>query len=176
MRSFPPGGLPVFLSLWIRKQGRPPPEKLTLADLANRPDRWPPTVTLKQDMDFGAQGKGKVGQKVAVLQFDGANVGADLGNGLLFEMAANECDILEVANEAWAKLTPAQRALDMNTLMQDSSLWPDRVKCFDPFRLDSGRDVPAGKEYDLIAITNQGVTLWYREDPARLSAEIGHTD
>jgi nucleoredoxin len=154
------------------------PEKLELRDLANRPDRWPAQVTVGKDMQFGGGAKLTKGQKVTVVEFTGGNeVGVDAGNGQLFGIDAAECDLLEAANAAWAKLTPEQRALEPRTVIEDASLWPAKVKCTAGFRLDSGKDLPPGAEYDLVNIDRSGqVTLYTADGDAKLMAQLAQTD
>jgi nucleoredoxin len=152
------------------------PETLKLPDLVNRPDRWPASVTLKKDIKFSDGAGASKGQKLQIIQFQGSQLGVDGGNNLLFEVAPDDTDFLEAANTAWTKLTPAQRAIDANTLLADSSLWPDKVKCTSGFTLDSGKDLPPGGEYDLVAVDAQGVTLFHTPTLSKLSAHLAQTD
>ena len=78
--------------------------------------------------------------------------GMEAGNNLLFEVDAADTDLLEAANAAWSKLTPEQRAVDLKTIMNDASLWPEKVKCLGAFTLDSGKDIPPGQEFGFMSI------------------------
>ena len=49
-----------------------PPETLSLADLANRPDRWPATVTLQRDLHFTSGLVMHQGDQLRLLRFDGS--------------------------------------------------------------------------------------------------------
>jgi len=40
-----------------------------------------------------------------------------------------------------AKLTPAQRAIEPQTVTDDASLWPAKVICMSAFTLNSGKDI-----------------------------------
>src|ERR1700752_3081789 len=88
MRSIVPGLVLVSalaLPAWTTAQAAPP-ETLTLADLANRPERWAPSVTLGRAFDFGGGTQARAGQAVTVVEFNGAKAVVDAGNGLWFGM------------------------------------------------------------------------------------------
>jgi len=153
------------------------PETLTLHDLVNRPERLPEEVTMTKDVDFGAGGL-KKGQKVRVMQFTGQEIGVDAGVGdLLMAVTPEECDFLEAANAAWSKLSPEQKALDVQTVLNDASLWPAKVRCTSGFTLDkTAKNLPPNMEYELVSVDRAGVTLWATEDKAKLNATIDQTD
>lgn len=153
-----------------------PPRTLGLSDLANKPDRWPQTVTLKQDFRFTGGKSAVKGQAVRVLDFKGAQVLVDAGDDLVFELSPKACDLLESANRAWAALTPTQRAVDQRALLADASLWPQKVTCYSAFTMNDGTELPAGGEFDLINIDKQGVTLYSQQARAKVVAAIGETD
>ena len=169
--------LGVAVAVWAVAAGAAPPEKLDERELANRPDRWPAQITVKNNIDFGAAKLAK-GQKVTVLEYTGGNeVNVDGGNNQLFAVEVAETDLLEAANAAWAKLTPEQRALEPKTVIDDASLWPAKVKCTAGFTLTTGKEIPPGAEYDLINIDRGGmVTLYTRAGDARLTASMNQTD
>ncbi|MSR63627.1 MAG: hypothetical protein EXS08_14415 [Planctomycetes bacterium] len=152
------------------------PATLQLTDLVNRPERWPAKVTLTRDYSFGGGKGAKAGQAVQVLEFNGAQVTVDAGNELVFDLPPAECDLLSAANAAWAPLTPAQRAVDKAGLLQDASLWPERVKCSSGFRFEDGTVIPAGGEFELMTFDQEGVKLYAREAQTTLLAELPQTD
>jgi len=153
-----------------------PPQKLALRDLVQHPDRWPATVKLGRDFKFGGGASAKTGQEVKVVAFDGARVTVDAGNDLYFDLAAGECDLLDAANRAWDALTPAQRKVDAQSLLQDASLWPERVVCSAGFELQDGTELPAGGEYLLLGYDKDGVKLYSSEHETTLFAELSQTD
>jgi len=153
-----------------------PPAQLALNDLVNRPDRLPPAVTLKRAFDFGGGQSAKVGQSVKVLEFNGSEVVVDAGNDLLFGVAPGDCDLVEAANKAWAALTPAQRAVDVATVLADSSLWPEKVTCHAAFELNSGAVLPGGTEYDFLTADANGVRIFAAKEGAALTADLSQTD
>jgi nucleoredoxin len=157
-------------------QASAPLETLALRDLVQRPDRWPVAVTLKRDFQLpGGQGV-RAGQVVKVVEFDGAQVTVDAGNELYFDVGPGDCDLLESANLAWAALTPAQRAIEPKTLLEDASLWPERTVCSAGFQLTDGTILPAGAEYDFLSLDAQGVKVWSKEHKTWLLAELAQTD
>ncbi len=175
-------GLPIlivlvlFAALTSAVRAAAPPETLKLADLVNHPDRWPASVTLNCDFKFTDGSSAKKGQSVRIIQFNGSEVVVDGGNNVSFGIAPGDCDLLEAANKAWAALTPAQRAIDVTTIRKDSSLWPDKVKCSCAFTLNSGKDLPAGQEYQFLTLDDQGAVLWGAQDKVKLNADIAQTD
>jgi nucleoredoxin len=177
-RSFRP--FLAALALWLGPSfpgaQAAPPATLALKDLAQRPDRWPATVKLKRDFQFSGGGGARAGQSVRVLEFNGGAVVADAGNELVFEVAPAECDLLEAANLAWTALTPAQRAIEPQTLLADASLWPARVKCLSGFQLEDGTILPAGGEYDLLLVDAAGLKVWSSQYHTTLQADLAQTD
>jgi nucleoredoxin len=180
MRAITHGLLSLVLTgLWAataKATQAGPPETLGLADLANRPERWPALVKLGRDFDFGGGQGARAGQQVRVLDFNGGQVLVDAGKDLLFEIAPADCDLLAAAQAAWQALAPAQRAVDQTLLLQDASLWPERATCFTGFQLDSGTLLAANGEYDFLGFENENVKLFAREHGSILLAGLGQTD
>jgi thiol-disulfide isomerase/thioredoxin len=149
---------------------------LTLPDLVNRPDLWPASVTLARDFEFQGGASAKAGQAVRVLEFDGARVVVAAGDELVFPVAPADVDLLGAANEAWALLTPAQRAVDPEALLRDASLWPERITSHAGFALDDGSEIPPGGEYDFLSYDRDGVRLFSAKHRTTLVADPGQTD
>jgi len=167
----------LFLLAAVARPGRAAEgEALTLQNLVNRPDLWPPSVTLGRDISFSSGKSVKNGQVVKVVQFDGAQVLVDAGNGLVFDVAAADCDLVGAANKIWTALTPAQRAVDAKKLLEDASLWPERVKCAAEFGLDDGTRLAPDTEYEFLSYDREGVKLYSREHSTRLLADLAQTD
>ena len=139
-----------------------PPELLTLGDLANHPDRCPPTVRMSSDVRFGDGVTLHRGQVVQVLDFNGSDLNVGTGTDARYTVGPNDCDLLAAANAAWARLSPRQRAVDAKAVLADASLWPERVKCF-LAGTSNGRSIPTGTEYVLRAFDQTGVSLYYPE-------------
>lgn len=154
-----------------------PPEKLTLRDMAGRPDRWPESVKVSIDADFGGGLSVKAGTTYRLLDFNGSDVVLQVTPEQNVIVAPNECDLLEAGNAMWSALTPAQREVDAVTLARDASLWPAKVTVNIEFGLTSGEVIPAGTEYDLAEVDGKEVKIFSASPgPARLSTAIGNTD
>jgi nucleoredoxin len=156
-----------------------PPERLAVPDLANHPERWPDEITLKRDVEIGGGKGAKAGSKAKVIEFFGQDLGIDCGHDLLVAISpsAEDSDFVEVANKMWSALSPAQRAVDEAMLVDDASIWPDKVRAFEGFQLDGGKVLEANTEYDLLAVTREKqAILWYPEGKARLTTQLNRTD
>jgi nucleoredoxin len=156
-----------------------PPEKLAVTDLANHPERWPDEITLKRDVEIGGGKGAKAGSKAKVIEFFGQDLGIDCGHDVLVAISpgAEDSDFIEASNKMWAELTPAQRAVDDATLVDDASIWPDKVRAFEGFQLDSGKALEANTEYELLAVTrDKQAILWYPAGKARLTTQLNRTD
>jgi thiol-disulfide isomerase/thioredoxin len=151
------------------------PETLSLADLANRPDRWPATVTLQRDLRFTAGLVIHQGEQLQLVRFDGSGaLVADAGHHL-FKLTPEDCGLLDAANQAWAALTPAQRAVAPETLAGDLSLWPARVAATTQISCTFGK-LPAGTELTLLTVSHQGLDVAWPNSANRLSIDFGSTD
>jgi thiol-disulfide isomerase/thioredoxin len=153
-----------------------PPEKLTLADLANRPERWPVEVTVKRDYKFGGGKTVRAGSSVQVQEFDGAKLLLAAPGDLIFKAAPAETNFLEAANEAWAALTPDQRAVDPQAVAADASLWPAKVKLLSDIRFTDGTGMNAGSELKVLGVTPQAVSLWLEKEKSHIDADFAQTD
>lgn len=153
-----------------------PPETLALRDLANHPERWPAQVTVTKSMRFDGGHSLRAGQKVRMIELQGSDVVIDAGGNNLVAVGPDECDLLAAANKAWSALTPAQRAVDGTALINDASLWPDKVKSLVPFDLTTGKSIPAERELTLRCVDNHGVILYSPDPEAVLTARVVDTD
>jgi thiol-disulfide isomerase/thioredoxin len=81
------------------------------------------------------------------------------GGRLVFQMAPDETDVLDVARGAWARLTPAQRDLTLATVMQRTDLWPYRVRANIGFEV-GGRTIRRGDP--LLLLDGQGGEITVR--------------
>jgi len=152
-----------------------PPDQLTLADLVNRPDRWPDTVILQNDYNFSSGGSAHKGDKVRVTGFDGSQVMVDTAADIVFGVAPQDCGLLDAANQAWAALTPAQRAIDLPTLVADASLWPNTLKLTAGMTCNWGA-LPAGTELILRRVSTEGVEFGWPNSPNWVNMDIAGTD
>jgi thiol-disulfide isomerase/thioredoxin len=153
-----------------------PPQVLSAGDLFNHPDRWPETVALKKNLRFGSGKTAQAGQQVHVVDFDGSKVIVDAGNDLVFGVPIADCDFLAAANKNWAALTPAQRAVDATTLLDDPSIWPQKVNASSGFKLEGGAVIAPGTELDLVTINKDGVQLIQSSSNTKILTDVSQTD
>lgn len=152
-----------------------PPEKLTLKDMVNHPERLPDYVIMNKTIQFGGGLSLRKGQKVRTLDFDGETLRVT-HNRTNFPIGPDECNLLAAANEQWSKLTPAQRAVDAKMLVSDASLWPAQVKLLVPVTIKGAR-LAAGTELTLAQYTKEGAHLYYPPTQGGLTGvDISDTD
>ena len=153
-----------------------PPETLTLADLANQPDRWPATVTLQRDLKFRNGIVLHQGDNVRVERFDGSQVLLlDPAHRMRFNASPEDCGLLDAANQIWSALTPAQRAISPDTLADDRSLWPVEIGLTSEISCNFGK-LPAGTEVNLLTLTRQNMVIAWPSSPNRLELDFRDTD
>jgi thiol-disulfide isomerase/thioredoxin len=151
-----------------------PPDTLTLADLVNHPDRWPATVTIGRDFQFQNGAVVHAGDKAQVKRFDGTHVGLAVGK---IQFLANPEDVgfLDAANQAWAALTPVQRAVDATSLQADMTLWPVQVAVTQDITSQFGR-LAAGTQVSLLNLSKQGALIAWPNSPNRINLDCNMTD
>jgi nucleoredoxin len=152
-----------------------PPETLSLGDLVNHPDRWPATVTIPKDLRFGNGAVLHAGDKATVMDFDGSQVYLTAPPNLRFKAPAQACGFLDAANQAWAALTVAQRAVDSTSLANDPSLWPEKVALPGGISCNFGR-LPQGAEVALLNVTDKGPEIAWPNSANRVSTDFPSTD
>ncbi len=69
-----------------------------------------------------------------------------------------DCGLLDAANQAWSALTPAQRAIDPDSLAADPSLWPIQVTTTAPISCNFGK-LPLGTEVVVLSVTSAGTDI-----------------
>jgi hypothetical protein len=122
-------------------------EDLTWNELARRPELWPAHCKVKTAMKFEGGLSVQAGQKVDVVEFKGSGVDLKTSDGRLnFAAEQDETDVLDVAREAWTKLTPKQRALTYAALARQRELWPEHVTVTRPFNVAPGKVIQSGEQ------------------------------
>jgi thiol-disulfide isomerase/thioredoxin len=152
-----------------------PPDQLTLADLVNHPDRWPPTVSAQRDFQFTNGAVVHQGDKLTVFAFDGTSVLVIAPGNLRFKAVPADVGFLDAANQAWSALTPAQRAVDPDSLPADPSLWPVQIKTTIPLNCTFG-NLPAGTQVSLFQVTAKGPDIVWPNSPNRLQLDFTSSD
>jgi len=151
------------------------PDTLTLADLSRHPERWPESIVATRDYAFSSGAKVRKGQTLRVIELNGGQVGVEAVGGVSFEISVQESGVLAAANAAWAKLTPAQRQVDVAYLAATSSLWPERVRCINKLQF-GGQVVPAGSEHALLACSRDEVKIYVESAHTTLTVDLRDTD
>ena len=144
------------------------PEQLLWHNLINHAERWPATTKISVDFTLDDTTLYR-GTEVSVLQVVGPNAQLVAPQGSIFTVLPDECTLLDDANAIWSLLTPAQKNLDWREIVEDNTLWPDRVTLtadqeFDKVVLKAGEDV------DLISIAGRAVLIMHHklEGPLRI--------
>lgn len=143
-------------------------QDLTLAELSRRPEFLPAQVTLKQPVKLQGRPAINAGQKLTVVSIRGTSVEVETPDGRsVFNVKADDTDLLASAQATYQKLTPEQRALTYQSLLQRKDLWTYRVKLTQPMRLSGGELKPGtpailvGTEgNDLLLVNEQGKFLF----------------
>jgi hypothetical protein len=125
-------------------------QTLTWAQLTGRPELWPTQCTVKTAMKFAGGASVREGQTVNVRQFKANEVELATTDGKVFFAAEqDETDVLNRADEDFAKLTPKQRALTYPAIARQQELWPCQVTITREFTLAPGKNVKIG---DLVLV------------------------
>jgi hypothetical protein len=120
-------------------------QELSWTELARRPELWPEHCSVKAAIRFDGGVSVQAGQKVDVVDFKGNDVDLRTADGrTYFSAEPDETDVLDVAREAYGKLSPKQRELTYPLLAQRRELWPYRVTITHSFDLARGKTVAAG--------------------------------
>lgn len=152
-----------------------PPETLTVKDLANRPDRWPPSVTLQREFDFNGGAKLNQGDKASIIKFDGSQLILIGPKGIRFQVLPEDCALLDAANQYWSGLTPAQRAVNPDSLAADCSIWPVQVMTTMPVNCQFG-NLPAGSNVILLDQTNKESLIGWPKSHNRVNLDFTCTN
>ena len=138
-------------------------QELTLAELSRRPEFLPAQVTLKSAVRLQGRPAINPGQKLALVSVRGNEVEVETPDGRsVFNVKADETDVLAAAQETWKKLTPEQRALTYAALLQRKDLWTYRVKLTQTQRLSNG-EVKAGESAILVGTEGSDLLLAYEK-------------
>jgi hypothetical protein len=152
-------------------------EDLTWQELAQRPELWPAQCTVKQAINFQGGASVQAGQVVNVLDFKGNEVELVTTDGRVnFAAEPDETDVLNVARDGYAKLTPKQRALTYPSIVQQKDLWPYRVTITKGFSLAPGKVVQVGDSVLVKDIQPDKVDVVSEKLNARFGVAMPATD
>ncbi len=135
-------------------------QELSWAELARRPELWPAQCTIKQGVAFQDGVRVAAGQTLRVHQVKAneAEVGT-LDGRTDFTVGPDETDLLAVAQAAYARLTPRQRALTYPAIARQKELWPAEVALAKSFDLGGGISLHAGAKIAVVAVLPDRLTL-----------------
>lgn len=151
-------------------------QELTLMELSRRPEFLPAQVTLKQPVKLQGRPPINAGQKLTVVSVRGQSVEVETPDGRsVFNVKADDTDVLASAQATWSKLTPEQRALTYQALLQKKELWPYRVKLTQTQRL-SGGDLKPGEAGILIGTEGDALLLVYEKGKFLFNVNPRETD
>ena len=139
-----------------------------------QPEFWPAQCAVTVTLDFEAATL-KPGQQVKVDAIHPSSVElSTLDDKLQFTVRPEQTDLLDVANAAYAKLTPKQRELNYVTLLTRRELWPYRVKVTQTFDLGRNGRVKPGDEVILLKAERAKLHVLEEKDgaPSRMVAEL----
>jgi thiol-disulfide isomerase/thioredoxin len=121
-------------------------QELTLSELARRPELLPAQVTIKQAVRIQGRPPLPAGQKLTAVSMDGNNIKLESPDGRArFPTRVDNTDVLAVAQETWATLSPEQRALPLAAMLQRKELWTYRVTLKQAVHLDASELKPGDK-------------------------------
>jgi hypothetical protein len=151
--------------------------ELTWQELARRPELWPAQVTVKVAMKFQGGATVQPGQKANVVEIKADEIDLVTTDGKMnFAADPGETDVLALAGEAYAKLTPKQRELTYASIVQQKDLWPYRVTITRSFNLAPGKDVQIGDQVLVKDIQPGKVDVVSEKLNARFAAAMPATD
>jgi nucleoredoxin len=111
-----------------------------------------------RDFNFNNGAVAHQGDKATIIVFNGNQLVLDTGKNIRFAVKPEDCDLLNAANQYWGGLTPAQRAVDPNSLVADVSIWPMQVKATNSISCKFGTVQP-GTDVAVANITNKGIDI-----------------
>lgn len=149
-------------------------QELTWAQLVKQPEHWPTQCTMKKALEFESGKRVAVGQRVDILEIHSAEIVVGT-SGISFGTSPADTDALAVANAAYAKLTPAQRALTFASLLQRKDLWPYRVALVEPIELGNER-IPAGAKAVLLGVEQGELSLLWEKTRTGFELDVQLTD
>ncbi len=152
-------------------------QELSWAELAKRPELWPEQCSVKEAIKFDGGVSVQAGQKVDVVDFKGNEVDLRTHDGrTYFAAESDETDVLDVARNAYAGLTPKQRELTYPEIVQRKEIWPYRVTITRSFDLARGKTVQAGDEVFVKDVQSGKVDVVSEKLNARFGVALPATD
>jgi hypothetical protein len=150
-------------------------QELSWIELARRPELWPTQCTLLTTIKFDGGASVPSGQSVKVVAVKPNEADfVTLDGKTNFAADPNETDLLKVAKEAFAKLTPRQRALTYATIAQQKDLWPASITLTKTIKFSSGATFREGEQLPVVEIRANRIVL--RADAYKTTFDLAPQD
>ena len=152
-------------------------QELTWSELVRRPEFWPTECTVTKAMKLQGRNSVSPGQKLVVTSIRNNAVELDTPDGRAsFDVAPNDTDVLQAAQQEWQQLTPQQRALTYATVLQRKNLWPYRVKLTKPIDLGPGQQLKKGDALYLAGTQGDELMLYVENTTIAFTTPPRDTD
>ena len=152
-------------------------QELSWLELARRPELWPADCVAKAEMKFDGGVTIRPGQKLTVLKVEAAEVQVRSTDGrTTFTAEPDETDVLAVAQAAYARLTPKQRALTYEVLARQKEIWPQHVTITRGFDLAPGKSVRSGEKVTVVEVMADRVAVKSDSLKANFQVAVQATD
>jgi len=140
--------------------------ELTWQELSRRPELWPAQCTVQQTLRYRDGASLQAGQRVKVLEIraNEADI-VTMDDKTTFALEPAQTDLLALASDAYAKLTPNQRTLTYVAVAQQKNLWPAEVVLTKTVPLGGGAAVHEGERLAVLDV---------RPDRILLKSEVLH--
>ncbi|GAB6059861.1 thioredoxin-like domain-containing protein [Desulfonatronum parangueonense] len=134
-------------------------EELTLHDILQRPELGPTECTLTRNISLTSGVQFNAGQKMVILEYREDQVLLiNLDGRTAFTVDYDDTDILDISRSIFSKLTPKQRSLTMEKVLQSPELWPYKVKQLISTYYSSSKN-PRGLELYLTDVNDHSLLL-----------------
>jgi hypothetical protein len=118
--------------------GGAPDTPFTYQDLVNHPERWPAQIDMLTEVHLPNGEIISEGQSVDLISVGPEGAVIQTASGQRFEAVPKYCDVVVKANSFWAALPSEQRAVTLESVAADMSLWPEKVTLRRSFRTKQG--------------------------------------
>jgi hypothetical protein len=127
-----------------------PDTPFTYQDLVNHPERWPAQINMLTEVHLPNGEIISEGQSVDLISVGSEGVVIQTASGQRFEAVPKYCDVVPKANSFWAALPSEQRAITLESVAADMSLWPEKVTLRQSFQTPKHELVNRGFEAPFI--------------------------
>jgi len=154
------------------------PAAMTWTDLVARPELWPRSCKVFVAYTYPEDAI-SLDETYTVVAIDAQNVEVVLPSGSTGTVPFGDTDALAVANNSFLQMSPAQRALDLKTLVERADLWPTKVtlmKTVTTGHAEGETKYPKGSEVDFGFFDGRSVRVRHRDLDAAIAINAHNTD